>query len=125
MHIDARSHIPSQCLQALDKTYWSAMHRFESLARKPSERHDFLVQHGWPSDKCAKRKIDAQRDFLLEALCNGSSHNFEGEMFLGALKSMPVTSDVIKTACLSYSADDGFTASYKSSEASEWACSGR
>ena len=80
---------------------------------------------GWPSDKCAKRKIDAQRDFLLEALCNGSSHNFEGEMFLGALKSMPVTSDVIKTACLSYSADDGFTASYKSSEASEWACSGR
>ena len=58
------------------------MGEFDSLSRKPDGRHDFLVKHGWPADKCSKRKVDAQRDFLLDALCNGSIGRVEGQMFL-------------------------------------------
>ena len=98
--------------------YVLTMGEFDSLSRKPDGRHDFLVKHGWPADKCSKRKVDAQRDFLLDALCKGSIGRVEGQMFLDALKKMPTASSVDKGASFAaYSAPAGVTFSYESSEA--------
>ena len=94
------------------------MGEFDSLSRKPDARYDFLVKHGWPADRCSKRKVDAQRDFLLDALCNGSIGSVEGQMFTDALKNMPKVHSVDEGASFAaYSAPAGVTVSYQSSEA--------
>ena len=113
------SDIPSHRWQAFGHEYHAAVFRFDELSRKPQDRHEFLVKHGWPADKCSKRKLSGQRDFLLDALLNASSVCAEGKMFMDALKSMPATSDCVKHASFKWSGADAVTASYESSEATQ------
>ena len=49
----------------------SKLFEFEKLAKKPAPRHDFLVIHGWDTNKDSKRNLAAQRSFVLTKMAGG------------------------------------------------------